>query len=209
MSLGAIVAERLVLSGDRDALPGEVDLRAQAGEMIAIAGPSGSGKTTLLHTLGGLLAPAAGRLLIDGRPGVLWRESSVGIVFQNLCLIGLLTASETVALPLQARGLPRGEVAAAAAAALSGLGLADHERQLIVELSGGQRQRVALARVLAATPEVILADDPTSALDARWREVALAALADQARSGALVIIASADAEVVAACDRAVTLPGRG
>lgn len=209
MSLGAIVAERLVLSGDRDALPGEIDLRAQAGEMIAIAGPSGSGKTTLLHTLGGLLAPAAGRLLIDGRPGVLWRENSVGIVFQNLCLIGLLTASETVALPLQARGLPRGEVAAAASAALGGLGLSDHERQLIVELSGGQRQRVALARVLAARPEVILADDPTSALDARWREVALAALAERARSGALVIIASGDAEVVAACDRSVTLPSGG
>jgi putative ABC transport system ATP-binding protein len=181
-----------------------VDLHARAGQILGLTGPSGSGKTTLLYALAGLTR-AAGELLVDGRPVVLWRDASAGLIFQNLCLVALLSAEETVALPLQAKGTPRAEAARASAAVLAKLGLTDHAAQQVGDLSGGQRQRVAVARALVSTPDVILADEPTSALDPHWREVVLDLLIEEARRGAVVIVASSDAEVTSVCDQLVTL----
>lgn len=205
MSISEIKAERLSVGGEETVLVQDLDLHARAGEMLGITGPSGSGKTTLLYTLGGLLPAEGGQLLVDGRPLVLWRDASVGLIFQNLCLVALLSAQETVALPLQARGLAKSAVAERSAAALSVLGLGEHGAQLVGELSGGQRQRLAVARALASRPDVILADEPTSALDPEWRRVVLELLVAEARRGALVVVASSDPEVTAVCDGVVAL----
>lgn len=201
MSVGEIAAEALTVRDDTAA----VDLRVRAGEMLAVSGPSGSGKTTLLYAIGGLVPPAGGQMLVDGSPVVLWKDVAVGLVFQNLCLVPLLSAQETVALPLQAQGMSKVEVAERSAAALSVLGLGEHTAQLVGELSGGQRQRVAVARALATQPDVILADEPTSALDPHWRQVVLDLLIAEARRGAVVVIVSTDAEVTSACDAVIDL----
>ncbi|HWE33965.1 MAG TPA: ATP-binding cassette domain-containing protein [Solirubrobacteraceae bacterium] len=205
MSVTEMRAEDLTLVGGETVLVRQLDLRARAGSLTGVTGVSGSGKTTLLYALGGLIAPAHGRVLLDGRPAVAWRDAPVGMIFQNLCLVSLLSAQETVALPLQARGLRREEIFRRAAAALEALGLTDHAPQLIGDLSGGQRQRVAVARVLASEPDVVLADEPTAAIDEHWRDVVRDLLRAQARRGAVVVIASSDPEVTAACDELVTL----
>jgi putative ABC transport system ATP-binding protein len=205
MSVGEIRAERLSLVGDQTLLVKDLDLHARAGQMLGIGGPSGSGKTTLLYAIGGLLPPEGGRLLVDGRQLVLWKDAAVGLIFQNLCLVPVLSAQETVGLPLQARGVPRAEVAERSGAVLAALGLGEHTAQLVGELSGGQRQRVAVARALASRPDVILADEPTSALDAHWRQVVLDLLKAEARRGAVVVVASSDQEVTHACDEVIRL----
>jgi putative ABC transport system ATP-binding protein len=147
----------------------------------------------------------AGRVLIDGQPRVLWRDAPAAIIFQNLGLVPVLSAQETVALPLQTRNLTKGEIEERSRSALATLGLADHAAQLVGDLSGGQRQRVAVARALAWRPEVILADEPTSALDTHWRQVVLDLLFAEAARGAIVIVASSDPEVIAMCGEIVTL----
>jgi putative ABC transport system ATP-binding protein len=205
VSVAELRAESLSIRDDGAVLIQDLDLQVRAGEMLGISGPSGSGKTTLLYAIGGLSPVAAGRMLVDGSPVVLWRDASVGLVFQNLCLVPLLSAQETVALPLQAKGTPKAEVADRSAAALSVLGLAEHTAQLVGELSGGQRQRVAVARALAPRPDVILADEPTSALDPHWRQVVLDLLIAEARRGAVVVVASSDSEVTSVCDAVITL----
>jgi putative ABC transport system ATP-binding protein len=209
MSIDSITAEGLSLEGAGTFLVEDLDLDVRSGQMLGIAGPSGSGKTTLLYAIGGLLPAARGQLLVDGRPVVLWKEASVGLIFQNLCLVPLLTAEETVALPLQAKGVPRGEVADRSIAALAALGLADHAAQLVGDLSGGQRQRVAVARALASRPDAILADEPTSALDDHWRDVVLDLLTTEARQRRVVIVASSDREVIAVCDEVISLAAAG
>jgi putative ABC transport system ATP-binding protein len=206
MSVGELKGEALSIRDDATVLVADLDLQVRAGEMLGLSGPSGSGKTTLLYAIGGLLPAAGGRMLVDGSPVVLWKDASVGIVFQNLCLVPLLSAQETVALPLQAKGIPKGEVAERSEAALTVLGLGEHTAQLVGELSGGQRQRVAVARALATQPDVILADDPTSALDPHWRQVVLELLTAEARRGAVVVVASSDPEVTSVCDALITLP---
>ncbi|HTX11926.1 MAG TPA: ATP-binding cassette domain-containing protein [Solirubrobacteraceae bacterium] len=205
MSVGELKAEGLSIRDDATVFVKNLDLQVRAGQMLGVGGPSGSGKTTLLYAIGGLLPAAGGRMLLDGSPVVLWRDASVGIVFQNLCLVPLLSAQETVALPLQAKGISKREVAERSAAALTVLGLGEHTAQLVGELSGGQRQRVAVARALATQPDVILADEPTSALDPHWRQVVLELLIAEARRGAVVVVASSDSEVTSVCDALITL----
>jgi len=205
MSFAEITAQQLTIDGDDGSLIRGLDLHADGGRMLGVTGPSGSGKTALLHALGGLLPASGGQLLLHGRPAVLWRDTSLGLILQNLALVPLLTAQETVALPLQAKGLPKPEVEQRSAAALDVLGLADHLAQLVGHLSGGQRQRVAVARALAASPDVILADEPTSALDEHWRQVVLNLLVAEARRGAVVIVASTDSAVIERCDEVVAL----
>ena len=198
-------AERITLLGGETVVVRDLDLRARSGQVIGVTGPSGSGKTTVLYALGGLIPAAGGRLLLDGRSVVPWRDASVGLILQNLCLVPLLSAQETVALPLQASGTTRNEVAERSLAALEALGLGDHAAQLVGDLSGGQRQRVAVARALAGRNDVVLADEPTSALDPHWRSVVLNLLTSEANRGAIVVVASSDAEVTSICDEIVAL----
>ncbi len=198
-------AEGITLLGGEAVVVRDLDLLARAGQVIGVTGPSGSGKTTVLYALGGLIPTAAGRLLVDGRSVVPWRDESLGLILQNLCLVPLLSAQETVALPLQASRTPRGEVAERSLAALAALGLDEHAAQLVGDLSGGQRQRVAVARALASQHDVVLADEPTSALDEHWRGVVLELLVNEARRGAVVVVASSDPEVTSICDEIVTL----
>jgi putative ABC transport system ATP-binding protein len=205
LTIDTITAEGLTVFGGDTVVAEDLHFSVGRGQVLGITGPSGSGKTTLLYALAGLAGPASGRLLIDGVPVVLWRDVSAGIVFQNLCLVPTLSAQDTVAIPLQAKGTPAKEVARSSASALETLGLGEHGAQLVPELSGGQRQRVALARALAGEPDVVLADEPTAALDPHWRAVVLTLLVDRARDGAVVVIASSDPEVIAVCDQVVQL----
>ncbi|MGH2871449.1 MAG: ATP-binding cassette domain-containing protein [Solirubrobacteraceae bacterium] len=205
MSIRELRGESLDVRGGDGIILRGLEVHARAGEILGLSGPSGSGKTSLLFALGGLAPVAGGRLLIDGQPARPARGAGTALILQNLCLVATLTAEETVALSLQSHRLPRAQVARRALQALDQLGLADHAAQLIGTLSGGQRQRVAVARALVAAPDLILADEPASALDAHWRQVVLDQLLAHARRGAVVIVASGDTDVLSACDRVLEL----
>lgn len=194
-------------AGDRVILDG-VDVLAPAGHLLAVCGPSGAGKSSLLSILGGLLQPGGGTVSLDEAPVAVGDPSirrRVAMVLQGYGLATALTARENVAIGLQARRLPRGEVRQRTEATLTAVGLADVADHLIEDLSGGQQQRVAVARALAAAPDVLLADEPTAELDADNRERVLDLLTNAARAGAVVVIASHDPDVVARCDSALEL----
>src|ERR1700727_2495861 len=131
MSVSELTAEGLSVLGGEDVLIRDLDLSVRAGQITGVTGASGSGKTSLLYAIGGLIPAACGRLLVDGEPIVLWRDASAGLIFQNLCLVALLSAQETVALPMQATGVPRSEIELRSVAALQALGLGDHTHQLV------------------------------------------------------------------------------
>lgn len=177
-----------------------------SGEVLGITGASGTGKSSLIHVLAGLAAPHSGRVHYAGRP-VVPGGAALGLILQHHHLPGMLTAHEAVSLPLQARGISRPEVTERSDRILLALGLGDQAHQLIWELSGGQRQRVAAARALADDPELILADEPTAGLDPGSRTVVLNRLLEVARAGAIVIIASSDAELIDNCTSVITLAG--
>jgi len=151
-----------------------IDLTVPAGEFMMLVGPSGSGKTTLLSILGCVLTPTSGeaRLFderIDGRreselPDL--RLSYIGFIFQGHNLLPALSLEDNVAFPLELRGRSRSDALKEAREVLSSVGLADKMKRRPEDLSGGQRQRVAIARALAGRPPLILADEPTAALDA-------------------------------------------
>ena len=152
-----------------------VDLQVDQGDFLAIVGPSGSGKSTLMNILGLLDVPDEGRYLLDGMDvGALSdnrlasiRNEKIGFVFQSFNLLGKLTALENVKLPLSYAGVRLKEADARARKQLSLVGLEGREHHLPNQLSGGQQQRVAIARALVCEPEIILADEPTGALDSR------------------------------------------
>lgn len=195
-----------VRAGQTQVLAG-IDLTIRAGSATAITGPSGSGKTTLLLVAGGLQMPSEGQVLADGLP--LTRDAATrqrfGVVLQNHGLVSVLTALENVAVPLQARSLPPAEILERSLGALAAVGLHASADSLVRDLSGGQQQRVAVARALAAQPEVLLADEPTSELVAEQRKAILELLLEQARAGRVLLIATHDPEVVEACATAVRL----
>ena len=174
-----------------------VDLHAAGGRLLAVCGPSGAGKSSLLALLGGLLAPSAGVVALDGTPvgpADARMRRRISMVLQGYGLVSALTARENVAIALQARRVGRNEVRQRTAAALADVGLADVADHLIEDMSGGQQQRVAVARALAAAPDVLLADEPTAELDAENRERIVDLLVRLGRTGAIVVIASHDPE---------------
>jgi putative ABC transport system ATP-binding protein len=178
---------------------------ATSGELVGVRGGTGCGKTTLLRTLAGLAPPAAGRILFDGVPALPWRDGRAALVLQPWQLAAVLTATEMVALPLQAQGLTEADIGVRVGKVMLELGLDGQADQVISELSGGQRQRVGIAQALARRPDLLLADEPTTALDTRWQSAALDLFREAARDGSIVVIASNDAPTLDACDRLVTM----
>ncbi len=179
-----------------------VSARALPGQVLAVTGPSGAGKSTLLAVLAGVLAPDSGEVLGRPEPG---DDRAIGIVLQGHGLLPVLTAAENVELALQIRGNPARDTVARAHDALERAGIPDHDDRLVEELSGGQQQRVSVARALVVTPSILLADEPTSELDAVTRDLVIAALRAEADRGAVVVVATHDDEVAERCDAVLHL----
>jgi putative ABC transport system ATP-binding protein len=197
--------------GSVDALR-DANLHVAPGEFVAVTGRSGSGKSTLLNLIGGLEEPSWGRILIDGAE--LWREPRaprhrrelVGFVFQQHHLLVNLTAQANVEVALIGAGVHRRERRERALRLLEEVGLADRADHEPAELSGGERQRVAIARALANEPRLLLADEPTGAVDSVTSQRVLDLLAEiRERRGMTVIVVSYDPQVGARADRMVTV----
>nr|BFE55818.1 ABC transporter ATP-binding protein [Dactylosporangium thailandense] len=190
-----------------------VSLAVAAGELVAVMGPSGSGKSTLLNLAGGLDRPDAGGVAVEGRrlEGMRKRElaamrrRSVGYVFQDLNLLPALTAAENVALPLELDGTSPRRARRAALAALADVELADCAGRFPDELSGGQQQRVAIARALVGQRRLILADEPTGALDSLTGEAVLRLMRSKVDGGAAGVLVTHEARHAAWADRVVFL----
>jgi len=149
---------------------GDVNFTVAEGEVVCVVGPSGAGKTTLLKCIAGLIAPSAGRVVLDGRQ-ISGPPDKLGLVFQDYSrsLLPWFTVSKNVTLPLRGRGLNREEMALRAQETLTAVGLAHAAARYPWQLSGGMQQRVAIARALAYRPEVLLMDEPFASLDAQTR----------------------------------------
>ena len=190
-----------------------VDLAVLPGEFVAVMGPSGSGKSTLLTLAGGLDAATSGQVLVEGRElGALSRKNlaavrrrSIGYVFQDFNLIPALTAAENVSLPRELDGLPTRKARAEALAALTEIGIADLADRFPDEMSGGQQQRVAIARALIGDRRLVLADEPTGALDSSTGEAVLGVLRSRCDAGAAAVMVTHEAGHAAWADRVVFL----
>jgi putative ABC transport system ATP-binding protein len=189
-----------------------VDFQVRGGELVMLVGPSGSGKTTLLSILGCVLTATEGELLLFGervsgkkeRELPLLRRALIGFVFQGHNLIAALSALDNVRLPLESRGASAREARAEATALLTAVGLADKLDRRPSELSGGQRQRVAIARALAGNPPLVLADEPTAALDAHsGLEVTELLLSLCRQRGTTVVVVTHDNRIFHLADRIV------
>lgn len=190
-----------------------VSLTVTPGELVAVMGPSGSGKSTLLNLAGALDLPTSGRVLIDGvdvttaSPAALAgiRRTRLGFVFQDFNLVSSLTAAENVFLPLELDGVSPRAGRAQADQALETVGLEGLGDRFPDELSGGQRQRVAIARALIGDRRLVLADEPTGALDSHTGESVLMVLRDRCDAGAAALLVTHDARHAAWADRVVFL----
>jgi putative ABC transport system ATP-binding protein len=190
-----------------------VSLRVQRGELLAVMGPSGSGKSTLLQLAGGLAEPTGGRVVVAGvdltslgRSGVAaLRRRRIGYVFQDFNLIPALTAAENVALPRELDGMRAKKARAEALAALGTVGVEDIADRFPDELSGGQRQRVAIARALIGQRGLLLADEPTGALDSNTGEAVMGLIRARCDAGAAGVLVTHEARHAAWADRIVFL----
>jgi putative ABC transport system ATP-binding protein len=190
-----------------------VSMTVRPGELVAVMGPSGSGKSTLLNLAGGLDAPSGGDVLVTGellagmsrRQLAAMRRQSVGYVFQDLNLLPSLTAVENVALPLELDGHSVRAARRVALAALAEVEMTDQARRFPDELSGGQQQRVAIARALVGQRRLVLADEPTGALDTHTGEAVLRLLRTRVDAGAAGVLVTHEARHAAWADRVIFL----
>ena len=190
-----------------------VSFEIPRGGYCAIVGPSGSGKSTLMNILGGLDKPTEGRIVIDGADigaqddeGLArFRNRTIGFVFQSFNLLPRLTALENVELPLIYAGMPPAERKAQAQKLLTRVGLGQRMDHKPTQLSGGQQQRVAIARALAGNPALILADEPTGALDTHTGEEILKLFGEFNREGTTVVLVTHDLEVASATKRTIEM----
>ncbi|MGW1076066.1 ABC transporter ATP-binding protein [Streptomyces sp. NPDC002537] len=190
-----------------------VDLRIEREELLAIVGPSGSGKSTLLHIVGTLDRPTAGSVTIAGhdvatlsdRRLSALRARHIGFVFQSFHLVAGVSAQDNVAEGLLYSGLPRAQRRERAAHALERVGLADRMHHRPHELSGGQKQRVAIARAVVGEPDLLLADEPTGALDSASGEAVMELLHDLNAEGATIAVITHDSEIADALPRQVRI----
>ncbi|MFJ3338412.1 ABC transporter ATP-binding protein [Streptomyces sp. NPDC086766] len=185
----------------------EVSLTVASGEAVAILGPSGSGKSTLLNLIAGLDQPTTGTVTVDGvrvdelgeTGSARYRRTSVGMVFQFFNLLDDLTVADNVVLPAQLTGMARGEAARRAAELLQALGIDRLARAYPGRLSGGERQRVAVARALMNRPALLLADEPTGALDTKAGEDVRELLNDLHADGQTIVLVTHDVALARAC----------
>lgn len=190
-----------------------VSLEIVAGDYVAIMGPSGSGKSTLMHVIGMLDSPTQGTYQLSGDQVsglseaelARVRNNRIGFVFQAFFLLPRLTALMNVALPLVYRGVGAAERLKRAKAALESVGLGDRMTHYPAELSGGQKQRVAIARALVQEPDILLADEPTGALDSQSTEDILELFSSLHRSGKTIIVVTHEADVGARARRTIRL----
>ena len=190
-----------------------INLHIEKGEMVAIMGSSGSGKSTLLNIIGILDELDSGEYTLDGieikdlteKKAAQYRNKFLGFVFQSFNLINFKNALENVALPLYYQGLKRKERQEKAMFHLQKVGLADWSTHLPNELSGGQKQRVAIARALAAEPKLLLADEPTGALDSATSQEIMQFLQQLNDEGKTILIVTHEEDISLMCKRIVRL----
>lgn len=191
-----------------------INLEIQPGDIQLLMGPSGSGKTTLLSILAGMLTPTAGTVYLLGKEIssmsrselARFRLENIGFIFQGFNLFPALSAAENVQVALKLKGIRGRKARAATQLLLEQVGLADKANQLPRDLSGGQKQRVAIARALAGNPPLIMADEPTAALDSQNGHATIELLRNLAKEGgSTVLMVSHDPRIVDVADRVLHL----
>ena len=190
-----------------------IDLKINEGELVAIMGSSGSGKSTLLNIIGMLDNYDSGSYKLDNVPikdldetkAAKYRNKFLGFVFQSFNLINYKTALENIALPLYYQGISRNERQKVAIEYLKKVGLADWAEHLPSELSGGQKQRIAIARALASQPKVLLADEPTGALDSTTSEEVMDLIKQINNEGKTILVVTHEQDIANMCKRIITL----
>jgi putative ABC transport system ATP-binding protein len=204
------VTKKYTLGEQQQVVLRGIDLQIAAGESIAIMGPSGSGKSTLMNILGLLDRPSTGQYLLNGNEVnnrsddelAELRNQVMGFVFQSFFLLPRFNALDNVGLPLSYRHYSQHEITEKAMALLSRVGMQSHAMHKPNQLSGGQQQRVAIARALVGTPAIILADEPTGALDSQTGKEILDLFSElNQRDKVTIIIVTHDAQVAARCTR--------
>jgi putative ABC transport system ATP-binding protein len=188
-----------------------VDLAVERGSLVAVMGPSGSGKSTLLTIAGSLEEPTSGEVVIDGaslssmsrNDKARLRRRTVGYVFQDFNLLAGLTAAENVSLPLELDGISPRNAQLAGIAALEELGLADRATHYPDQLSGGERQRVAIARAIVGERSLLLADEPSGALDSTNAETVMRMILVACHHGVAAMVVTHDAQLASWADRVV------
>src|SRR5216684_3379580 len=191
----------------------DIDLTVDAGAMVAVMGPSGSGKSTLLTIAGSLEDPSSGEVRVCGEEltklsrnaKARLRRRSIGYVFQDFNLLPGLTAAENVALPLELDGISARKAREAGLRALDGLGLADRASNYPDQLSGGERQRVAIARAVVGDRQLLLADEPSGALDSANGEAVMRMIHTACQQGVAAVVVTHDAQLASWADRVVFL----